>query len=262
GGRITICEDNQEGYIIVSSPLRKTRGTELEFILIRPVADSVDLFIEFENPLLRPDQNSFRIFWFAFRPGWPGEEQPRAEKMKEQYLNIVKSNTPGLPVFVENPPYLHRTTQVFEKGNWLVKGDTVQPDVPEVLNPFPEDAPRNRLGLARWLVDEKNPLTARTIVNRIWHQIFGQGLVTTVEDLGSQSEPSVHSALLDWLAVRFVQEHKWHLKPLIRDMVLSGTYRQSSAVTDQHLKIDPYNLVYARGPRFRLSAEQIRDQAL
>lgn len=262
GGRITIREDNQEGDIIVSFPLRKTRGTELEFIPIRPVADSVDLFIEFENPLLRPDQNSFRIFWFAFRPGWPGEEQPRAEKMKEQYLNIVKSNTPGLPVFVENPPYLHRTTQVFEKGNWLVKGDTVQPDVPEVLNPFPEDAPRNRLGLARWLVDEKNPLTARTIVNRTWHQIFGQGLVTTVEDLGSQSEPSVHSALLDWLAVRLVQEHKWHLKPLIRDMVLSGTYRQSSAVTDQHLKIDPYNLFYARGPRFRLSAEQIRDQAL
>ncbi len=262
GGKMTIREKDKNGEVIASFPIRKTRGTELDFIPIRPVADSVDLFIEFSNPTLGPDQNSFRIFWFAFRPPFPGKDLPGFEKIKGTYYQVLTADTKGVPVLVENPPAMHRTTQVFEKGNWMVKGATVKPDVPEVLNPFPEGAPRNRLGLAQWIVDEQNPLTARTVVNRIWQQIFGQGLVTTVEDLGSQSEPSVHRELLDWLAVRLVKEHKWHLKPLIRDIVLSGTYRQSSAVTDQHREVDPYNLYYARGPRFRLSAEQIRDQAL
>lgn len=262
GGQLTIREKDANGEVIASFPLRKTSGTEMDFIPIRPVADSVDLFIQFENPRLDPQQNSFRIFWFAFRPPLPGQDQPGFQAVQDMHTDILQSKTAGVPVFVENPPYLHRTTQVFEKGNWLVKGDTVQPDVPEVLNPFPQDAPRNRLGLAQWIVDDQNPLTARTVVNRIWQQIFGQGLVTTVEDLGSQSEPSVHRELLDWLAVRLVRDHDWHLKPLIRDIVLSGTYQQSSTITDEHLQKDPYNLYYARGPRFRLSAEQIRDQAL
>ncbi len=262
GGRLTIRESDESGAIIASFPLRKTRGTELDFIPIRKVKDTVDLFIEFSNPRLDPQQNSFRIFWFAFRPSLPGKDLDGFDEIKDTYRNLLQSDTKGVPVMVENPPYMHRVTQVFEAGNWLVKTDTVYPDVPEVLNAFPDDAPRNRLGLARWIVDEDNPLTARTVVNRIWQQIFGQGLVTTVEDLGSQSEPSVHSELLDWLSVRLVGEHDWHLKPLIRDIVLSGTYRQSSAVTNSQLEADPYNLYYARGPRFRLSAEQIRDQAL
>lgn len=262
GGHMTIRENDQNGEVIASFPIRKTQGTELDFIPIRPVADTVDLFIEFSNPALEPQQNSFRIFWFAFRPPLPGQDKPGFVDIQNSYQNILSTDTKGVPVMVENPSYLHRTTQIFEKGNWLVKGDTVYPDVPEVLNPFPKDAPRNRLGLAQWIVDERNPLTARTVVNRIWQQIFGQGLVTTVEDLGSQSEPSVHQELLDWLAVRLVQDHDWHLKPLIKDIVLSGTYRQSSAVTDKIMEVDPYNLYYARGPRFRLSAEQIRDQAL
>lgn len=262
GGRMTIRENDKDGDVIASFPLKKTRGNELDFIPIQAVPDSVDLFIEFSNPSLDPQQNSFKIYWFAFRPSLPGNTKPGFASVENTYKKILKSDTKGVPVMVENPPSMKRITQVFEKGNWMVKGDTVVPDVPEVLNPFPEGAPKNRLGLARWIVDERNPLTARTVVNRIWQQIFGQGLVTTVEDLGSQSEPSVHGELLDWLAVRLVKEHNWHLKPLIKDIVLSGTYRQSSALTKQKENADPYNRYYSRGARFRLSAEQIRDQAL
>ncbi len=262
GGRMTIRESNQEGKVITSFPLKKTNGNAIEFIPIAPMQDSVDLFIEFTNPLLDAQENSFRVYWFAFRPGLPGQSQPEFDKMNRKYREIIQSKPEGVSVMVENPPYMHRVTQVFEKGNWMVLGDTVLPDVPEVLNPFPENAPRNRLGLAQWLVDERNPLTARTVVNRIWQQIFGQGLVTTVEDLGSQSEPSVHSELLDWLAVRLMKTHDWHLKPLIRDIVRSGTYRQSSIISERKRETDPQNLYYSRGPRFRLSAEQIRDQAL
>lgn len=262
GGRMTLRESDKNGRVIAAFPLQKTQGDAIDFIPINRFADSVDLYIEFSNPTLGPQDNSFRVYWFAFRPSLPGNAQPGYDDLTKAYRNIIQSKQQGVPVLVENPSYMHRTTQVFEKGNWMVKGDTVKPDVPEVLNPFPEDAPRNRLGFAQWLVDERNPLTARTVVNRVWQQIFGQGLVTTVEDLGSQSEPSVHSELLDWLAVRLMKEHDWHLKPLIKDIVSSGTYRQSSMITDENREVDPYNLYYARGPRFRLTAEQIRDQAL
>lgn len=262
GGRLTIREKNKDGSVIASFPLQKTEGNAIDFIPINSFADSVDLFIEFSNPSLSPQDNSFKVYWFAFRPALPGNDQPGYKNLENKYREIIKTKPEGVPVLVENPDYMWRATQVFEKGNWMVKGDTVLPDVPDVLNPFPENAPRNRLGLAQWIVDERNPLTARTVVNRIWQQIFGQGLVTTVEDMGSQSEPSVHSDLLDWLAVRLMKEHNWHLKPLIKDIVYSGTYRQSSKIMDINRRLDPYNLYYARGPRFRLTAEQIRDQAL
>lgn len=112
------------------------------------------------------------------------------------------------------------------------------------------------------MVDKKNPLTARTLVNRVWHQIYGRGIVSTVEDIGSQSEPPSHPALLDWLSLRFMNEMNWSLKALIKEIVMSGTYRQSSESSPEMYQIDPENELYARGPRIRLGAEQIRDQAL
>ena len=107
-----------------------------------------------------------------------------------------------------------------------------------------------------------NPLTGRVIVNRFWSQIFGEGIVRTIEDFGSQGDLPSHPDLLDWLAVRFVQEHQWQLKPLLKDMVLSATYRQANTISEEKLERDPYNAFLSRGPRVRLSAEQIRDQAL
>jgi hypothetical protein len=124
-----------------------------------------------------------------------------------------------------------------------------------------EDQPANRLGLARWLVDPGNPLVARVAVNRVWEQIFGKGLVETSEDFGTQSTPPSHPELLDWLATEFMA-NGWSQKALIRSIVLSATYRQSSAVPPQLAERDPYNRLLARGPRVRMEAEMVRDVAL
>src|SRR5262249_16582110 len=139
--------------------------------------------------------------------------------------------------------------------------DTVSPGIPSVLPPMSASMPRNRLGLAQWIVDPSNPLTARVTVNRFWQEIFGIGLVRTAEDFGSQGEAPSHPELLDWLAVEF-RESGWDVKRLIRLMVTSAAYRQSAKTTDDKLKGDPENHMLSRGPRFRMDAEVVRDQAL
>ena len=155
-----------------------------------------------------------------------------------------------------------RKTQLFHRGNWMDKKDEVQPATPRALNRFPEDYPRNRLGLAKWLTNGENPLTARVHVNRVWEQLFGIGLVETLEDFGSQGEKPIYQDLLDELAARFQTEMGWSQKALIREILLSKVYRQSAKATPELVERDPANRLLARGPRFRLSAEQLRDQAL
>jgi hypothetical protein len=143
-----------------------------------------------------------------------------------------------------------------------MKGNVVQPDVPHSLNPLPKGAPHNRLGMAMWLVDKKNPLTARTIVNRLWEQLFGTGLAETLEDLGTQGVQPTHKELLDHLSYQLMNDYNWDLKKLLKEMVMSATYKQDSKVSQEDLQKDPFNKFYARGSRVRLSAEQVRDQAL
>lgn len=150
---------------------------------------------------------------------------------------------------------------IMKRGEYDQPGDAVQRDTPGVLPAFPDDLPRNRLGLARWLVSDGHPLTARVAVNRIWQQVFGKGLVKTSEDFGAQGQPPSHPELLDWLAVDFV-EHDWDVKRLIKQMVMSDTYQQSCLVTPDEWKADPENRWLARGPRYRWDAETLRDQAL
>jgi mono/diheme cytochrome c family protein len=154
-----------------------------------------------------------------------------------------------------------RETHIFKRGDWKRPGDAVSPGVPAALHPLPKDAPPNRLGLAKWIVDRNNPLTARVIVNRIWQQYFGQGLVTTPEDFGSRCERPSHPELLDWLAVEFI-ESGWSVKHIHRLILNSAVYRQSSKVTPKLWEVDSYNRWLARAPRIRVESEIVRDLAL
>jgi hypothetical protein len=159
------------------------------------------------------------------------------------------------------PPDKRRETRIHRRGNFLDPGEPVDAAVPEAFHPLAEGAPRNRLGLAKWLVDKKNPLTARVTVNRFWARLFGAGLVETEEDFGNQGMPPSHPQLLDWLATEFMRLD-WDMKGIQKKIVMSATYRQSSDVTPQLLERDRFNRLLARGPRVRLDAEIVRDQML
>jgi len=153
-----------------------------------------------------------------------------------------------------------RPTHIFDRGDYRNPGEAVEPGTPEVLHAL-DEGPANRLLLARWLVSRENPLVARVTVNRLWAELFGRGIVTTVEDFGIKGEPPTHPELLDWLAVEFM-DSGWSIKHVIKTIVRSATYRQSSRVTPELLARDDQNRLYARGPRYRMDAEMIRDNAL
>ena len=167
-----------------------------------------------------------------------------------------------LPIMQELPANRSRITHVFERGNFLVRTDAVQPALPSAIAPALDPAAPNRLGLARALMSRDNPLTARVAVNRLWEQLFGTGFVETSEDFGTQGTPPSNPALLDWLAIRYMTTYGWHTKPLLREIVLSATYRQSASASPAMHERDPANRLLARGPRVRLTAEQVRDGAL
>ena len=154
-----------------------------------------------------------------------------------------------------------KETHVLARGNYDAPTELVTASTPEAIMEFSGEIPKNRLGLAQWLTDDKNPLTARVYVNRLWAMIYGKGIVMTAEDFGSQGALPTHPELLDWLAVDFM-ENKWNIKQLIKTIVMSATYKQSSVITPEKRKADPENTYFARGPRFRLGAEEIRDYIL
>ena len=261
-GTMTIRTGNSDGPVLLKIVLPVTKGWEIKQFAVSPVAGVHDLYFSYENPeLKKPDDNGVLFDWFYFSEKFP-EKVPGSDTAQKHYWELVRASTPVTPVMMENPSDLTRTTNVFERGNWLVKGDEVQPGVPKSLNDFPADAPNNRLGLAKWMTSRENPLTARTMVNRMWEQVFGSGLVETLEDLGTQGASPTHRELLDWLSWKFMTDYQWSLKRLLKEMVLSATYRQDARVTPEMLEKDPTNKYYARAPRIRLSAEQVRDQAL
>ncbi len=180
------------------------------------------------------------------------------DALRDRRAQFWKS-VPTVMVMEEMP--VPRKTHVLLRGQYDKPGDLVQPGVPAVFPPLPAGGASNRLDFARWLVDPSHPLTARVAVNRFWQLYFGDGLVKTSEDFGSQGARPSHPRLLDWLAIEF-SERGWDVKALQRRIVQSETYRQSSRVMPAALARDPENRLFARGPRFRLSAEMIRDQAL
>ncbi|MFO1019194.1 MAG: DUF1553 domain-containing protein [Planctomycetales bacterium] len=198
------------------------------------------------------------------------DRAPELDGVRAEIASLDKSrpSPPMLPVMQELPKEKQRKSFVMVKGNFLVPGDNVEPVVPASFNPWSDALPRNRLGVAEWLLDKQNPLTARVAVNRFWSQIFGRGLVLTEEDFGTQGELPTHPELLDWLAVRFRDGDAksgikpWDVKALLRMIVTSETYCQDSKITPESLAKDPMNRLMSRGERHRLEAEMIRDQAL
>ena len=199
----------------------------------------------------------------AFRREWPATATiySQLQKLREERAQLVRS-IPRTPIMKELDPSQHRETRVHIRGNFLQPGDVVQPGVPQAFNPFPEDQPMNRLGVARWLVADDNPLTARVAVNRVWARFFGRGLVETEEDFGVQGTLPSHPDLLDWLAIAYRTEMAWSTKELCKTIVMSKTYQQSSNTSQEQQRADPDNRWLTRSPRFRLPAETIRDQAL
>ena len=192
-------------------------------------------------------------------------KNPRMEITKEDmqgllhYINRVDTNK--LEVSIMKDQDTMRKAFILNRGNYDQHGEEVQPSTPASILAFPAELPRNRLGLSKWLFDARNPLTARVFVNRVWQDIFGRGLVKSAADFGMQGELPTHPALLDWLAVDF-REHGWNIKRLVKQIMMSATYRQSAVTTKEKIKADPENIYLSHAPRIRLSAELVKDMVL
>lgn len=259
--KLTIHVDSINGPKLVSLPISDTKGWKIGIVPITPFSGRHSLYFKASCPS-SAETNAVTLEWFKFSDYFPGKGNPGYELAQQQFIELLNTSAETTPVMVENSPELFRPSNVFIRGNRTVKGKEVTPDVPQVMNPMPANAPKNRLGMAMWLTDKKNPLVARTMINRLWEQLFGFGIAETLEDLGTQGITPTHKELLDYLSWKFANDHHWSIKKILKEIVLSATYRQDSKVTKELLQKDPNNKMYARGPRVRLSAEQIRDQAL
>jgi hypothetical protein len=190
-------------------------------------------------------------------PAYAALAKQQTEAQKK--LDKVEAGITTLMVMEEMPK--PRTAYLLIRGQYDHHGPAVEPAVPDALPPLPKGVPNNRLGLAKWIVSRDNPLTARVTVNRYWERFFGTGIVETTEDFGTRAEFPSHPELLDWLACEFM-DSGWNVKKLLKTIVMSATYQQSSASNPKLEQVDPLNRLLARGPRFRLPAEVIRDQSM
>lgn len=257
--------DKPDGTVISKITVEDTKGNWKINKLPVPKTEGVHhLYFTYTNSALQSQEETGMQFdWFYFTNPFPGKGLPGYDSAYKHFEELFSpTQVTTTPVMLENTKELFRATNVFIKGNWLVKGKEVMADVPASLGRLPNNAPRNRLGMAMWLTDKKNPLTSRTIVNRIWEQFFGQGIAETLEDMGTQGIPPTHRELLDYLSWKLMNEYQWDLKKLMKHIVMSATYRQSSTLDKEAVTKDLFNKYYARGPRVRLSAEQLRDQSL
>ncbi|MFA6945687.1 MAG: DUF1553 domain-containing protein, partial [Pedobacter sp.] len=264
GGKWSIYLDTLNGKLLKTVPLANTKG-EWKIVTVPIPAEKGkrNLFFKYYSPAIKsPDDTGVQFEWFQLDVPFPGKGKPGYELALSNFNQLMQAKVDETPIMIENNRDQLRTTHVFERGNWMVKGNKVEPGVPGIMNPMPANMPKNRLGMALWLTDKKNPLVARTMVNRLWEQLFGFGIAETLEDLGSQGIAPTHKELLDHLSWQFMNEYNWSMKRLLKEIVMSAAYRQSSAVTEEKLKIDPNNKFYSRASRIRLSAEQLRDQAL
>jgi hypothetical protein len=212
-----------------------------------------------EPGALTPDERAARFEWFASRVHGPTQEAvaalAAARVAESKFVNPIPEMMVMRELETPKPAY------VLKRGAYDAPGDEVSARTPAAMPPFPDRLPRNRLGLAEWLLDPEHPLTARVTVNRLWQMLFGKGLVETSDNFGSQGALPTHPELLDWLARDFIAGG-WDQQRFLKQVVLSSTYRQSSRASAELLARDPHNQLLARGPGRRLTAEQLRDQAL
>lgn len=210
--------------------------------------------------LARPANKRSAAQWNTLFRHWR-TTVPEFSAANQNIEALWKQWPPGTTAYAFQARKERRATSILSRGDWLKPEQEVEAGVPIFLHQLPAAAPPNRLTLAKWLASEESPTTARAFVNRIWQAYFGRGIVTTPEDFGVQGDPPSHPGLLDWLSVEFMKSD-WSIKQLHRLIVSSATYRQSSRVTKQLLTKDPYNRLLARGPRFRIDAELVRDVTL
>jgi hypothetical protein len=236
------------------------RALPLADVALFATADSLAELIAVPSPKRTPAQAArLRAYFLESQAPAPVRHAHlRLRELKREYARLDESIPTTMVMEEMKTP---RATHLLIRGEYDRKGPRVMPGLPASLPPLPQGAPQNRLGFAKWLVDPSNPLTARVAVNRVWQLYFGTGLVKTTEDFGAQGEWPSHPELLDWLATEFVRTG-WNMKGLHRLIVTSAAYRQSSRASRDLLQRDPDNRLLARGPRLRLSAEMIRDQAL
>ena len=254
---VSVRLDAVDGSEIGKVTLQKSWGA----ISIIPIATTSGMHRVFLRVAGTEGSDLLRVYSVYPQRKLPGAEAAGYAEVTKRVTQLATApDSVTVPVLSENPAELRRSTYLFERGNWLVHGQEVQGGVPEILPPIEPGG--DRLTFARWLVSPENPLTARVTVNRVWAEFFGQGIVTTLEDFGSQGAAPSYPELLDWLAVHFATELDWSVKDLIRTIVLSRTYRQSSQAAPALRELDPHNALLARGPSARLTAEALRDQML
>ena len=217
-----------------------------------------EIYTQSEADRSKRDENTLRNYYFEVVDPLYRDEQRAHVVLENKYQYVYDQATISLIMKEREEAAM---AHILNRGEYDKKGEEVPAAIPAILGQLDPDLPRNRLGLARWLVDDQNPLTARVTVNRVWQTLFGTGLVATAGDFGLMGENPSHPELLDWLAVDF-RENGWDLKALIKEIVSTETYQQDSKIDAAEYAIDSANRFLARGPRYRLDAEVIRDQAL
>ncbi len=290
GAKLGFRFDSYHGNNHTVGRLRLSVTSEKDLAALWPVPPGVADLLAAPAAQRTPEQQ--RLVSAHYRAGSPAIRQIEREifRLNERENELANTKYTVLVMKERDEP---RTAYIHVRGNFLEKGKEVTSGVPAFLPPLAADQPANRLALARWLVNPENPLTARVTVNRLWERVFGTGIVKTSEDFGKQGEAPSHPELLDWLACEFTSPemgvkplnrsivesaelesastlqrfnastpHPWDIKHIMKLIVMSATYRQSAAVDGERLEKDAYNRLLARGPRFRMDAEMIRDQAL
>lgn len=264
GGTMTLHAGSLNGPVIKSWKLAQTQGYQNVEIDFPKQSGVKDVYLKYTNPSVKnPDEFMVYFDWFYFTKQFPGKGRPEYLAYKKTFTGLMDAQVPTTPIMVENPLAMRRKNYVFERGAWTSKGKEVKAAVPNSLAfAMPKNAPDNRMGLAMWLTDKRNPLVSRTMVNRLWEQLYGAGLVETLEDMGTQGMAPTHQELLDFMAYQFMNKYNWSVKKMLKELVMMATYRQDSKVSEELKEKDLFNKFYARGSRVRLSAEQIRDQGL